>query len=431
MGLGEEMGAYSYWSAVTDAASISSWDGDSQDSLISLETDAENYRPQTNFWSFANQYTERLLPLISWMRPEFQEIFIEYYILQKPQAFIAKTHGEIQTRVWQQLRVVEMAIGACLVFGPRPSAETLHDILEAEGIELTESGRLSDMIAQYAKHQSYTKVADACGVPVPAIRKIFRPAIKQLLSSKKVKSIAAGAYLRSLTHQASLTESGIAKSSVRRLHRVRSMSFKAPISETSALMDYGPVDELGDKPWVMFELSPEARVGRILERIQKVFKKIFGKDPVQIFAPTGTDGDLLFGYLLARSTSMKSLKRMISVWGISEAAVHYTDADGEGDFIEVPNEDIQKQIESLHVGSLFQPKVGDFVRVLTGEAKSYCGEVTSKDKVTVMFPTGRVFHVRIVPGSTEKVKAPKNRQAFWGVIPPKPDSPAENSNQPK
>jgi hypothetical protein len=415
-------GTQDYMTHVSDAVSFEAFKRHDENLNLSAETLPES-SSMIDFKAFAQEYPDRLFPLLARLRPEFQELFAEYWLLGKSQSFIGKVHGFIQTRVWQNLRIIEQSIGSLILLGTNPEATILHPILIKAGLEDTPHGRLSSMIVLYASTQNYAKVAEMFGVPVPAIRKIFRPAIAALLAMKDVKAVAIGAYLRSLTHQASLTGAGLSKRCLARNRRVKNLRFTAPPSDNSPLMSFGRVESLGETPWAMLEISSDHRMAQIGPTLRTQGKRLFGKKPAQIFAPLNTEGELVFGYLFARSITPAAVRSLTKIRGIGEMAAV---CDNDGNFVRamtVPHSDItdmmKKHIPPTNPSACAQ----DFVEILTGEAKGYCGTViranTITDELTVQvnFPTGRVFVVRADVTSVKKLpKTPATRRMFWGVL---------------
>ena len=163
------------------------------DSLISVETSSDN-TGLMDFSAFIAECPEKFFALLEPLRPEFRETMIEYFIVGKSQSFIARAHGQIQTRTWQALRLISQAVGAEIVLGAHPDADTLRPIFTSASLEETALGSLTDMVVLYAQTQSYAAVAKTVNAPVPTIRKIFRPAIEKLLLSKHLRETAAGAY---------------------------------------------------------------------------------------------------------------------------------------------------------------------------------------------------------------------------------------------
>ena len=414
-------GAESYMDHVAAAASFDAFNRQEVDPLLSAETLPES-SSMIDFKAFAHEYPERLFPLLNRLRPEFVELFAEYWLLGKSQAFIGKCHGQIQTRVWQNLRIIEQAIGSLILLGTNPDAEIIRPILRKAGLDNTIIyGSLTDMIISYAKTQSYAQVAKEVRAPVPMIRKIFRPTIATLLASKDVKAVAVGAYLRSLTHQASLTGAGLSKRCKARNRRVKILRFNAPPSEDSPLLSFGHVYTLGDTPWCMLEISSNHRMAQIGPTLRLQGKRLFGKKPAQIFAPLNAEGELAFGYIFARSVTPALVRKLTRIRGISEISAV---CDEDGNFVravEVPNNEVQAMIAKHNPPNKVKVCVGNYVEILTGEATNYCGIVTKEDKngliVQVNFPTGRCFLVRADASSVKKVPniagAPR---MFWGVL---------------
>ena len=407
-----------YWEHVTDAASVAAFHNDDDlPSTISAESVAEN-SSLLDFKSFAREYPEKLFPLLRNLRVEFQEIFIEYYLLEKSQYFIGPTHGFIQTRVWQTLRTIEQAIGAMIVLGTNPGADILRPILFKAGVETTKYGSLTDMILLYANTQSYAAVAKQFGSPVPAVRKVFRPIIAQLLESKNLKDAAVGSYLRSLTHQASLTGTGLSKRCRARLSRVRKFKFDAPPSDESPLLNFGPIASLRDTPWTMLEISSEHRMTQIFPLLQQQGSRLFKKKAAQIFAPLDANGELEFGYILARTNPPALARSLTRIRGISEMSGMYSNEGALLEAITVPHEDVQKIIDKHNAPTRSRIAVNQFVEILTGDAARYCGIVTEVDgadiKVEVAFPSGRRFLVDAHATALKTLNVPADKRAFWG-----------------
>jgi transcription antitermination factor NusG len=418
-------GIHDYMTHVADAASFESYQRSPDSGLLSAEALPEN-SSIIDFKAFSAEYPEKLFPLVAQLRPEFQEFFIEFHILRKSQAFIGKCHGQIQTRVWQVLRLVEQAIGSMIILGTNPTAEIIRPILRKARVESTEYGSLTDMIISYAKTQNYAQVAKEVRAPVPAIRKIFRPVIADLLAHKDVKAVAVGAFLRSLTHQASLTGAGLSKRCKARNRRVKTLRFTAPPSEISPLLSFGHTEVLADTPWCLLEISSEGRMAQITPTLREQGKKVFGKKAGQIFAPLNSEGELEFGYLFARSITPAMTRKLTKIRGIGEMS---TVCDEDGNFVHavtVPNAEVQALINKHDtpnsLGGGAQPQ--DFVEILTGEAKGYHGTVLRMNTITeeltveVSFPTGRNFLVTTDISSVRKLpKTAVSKRMFWGPLP--------------
>jgi len=413
-------GTETYWNHVANAASFAAYKrNENNDACISVEAIPENSN-LLDFRSFAQNYPEKLFPRLETLRPEFQEIFIEYWILGKFQNFIGKVHGQVHTRIWQQLRIIEQALGALIVLGTNPTEEILRPILEKAGLEKTPYGSLTQMILLYAQSQNYALVAKAVGAPVPAIRKIFRPAIATLVISKDIKAASVGAYLRNLTHHASLTKAGLSKRCIARTQRIKTMRFQAEPIEDSPLLSFGKVDSLHDTPWNMFELSPECQMTQLYPLIQKQGKHLFRKKAVQVFAPVNAEGELAFGYIFARSATRKLVRALLHIRGIAEMATVSTNDETTIEAVTIPNEDVQAMMMQHNPPKKLEIHTGDFVEILTGETARYCGIITSMKKnqltVEVNFPTGRQFIVTAAPTCVKLLpKVSADKQAFWGV----------------
>ena len=410
-----------YWDHITNEVSVEGYhdSGKIEQPLISVEALPES-GAMLDFKAFALEYPTKILTLLDRLRPEFKELFIEYYMLGKSQNFLGNVHGQIQTRIWQNLRVIEQAVGALIVLGPEPAIETLRPALEKTGLENTEYGSLAEMIHEYDQTRSYAKVAKIHHAPIPAIRKIFRPAIDKLLAAKDMKTIVVGAFLRNLTHQASLTKDGFSKSYRARMSRIATRRFTAPEPENSALVSNGLVEVLGDMPWGMLEMSPEYKVNKVFATIRKSKKYVFKDKPGQVFAPVDDKGDLKLGYFFARGKNPYLTCALTRLRGICEVVCHYDDQGKFMNEITVPDLEVQALIAANSTHRSTQVKRGDFVEVMTGDISHYCGEVTAASRqgvvVEINFPSGRKFIVHASPESVKKLDVPKEKRAFWGVI---------------
>src|SRR5208282_1292418 len=332
----------------------------------------------------------------------------------KSQTFLARCRHQIQARAFEALHVIEEAFGAVMVLGSRPNTSKLRPILLRAGLEKTEHGSLAFMITMYAKCRDYSKIAKACGAPLPDIRKIFRPSMAQLLASKNLQEVAVGAYLRSLTYKSSLTKAGFGKRHRARMQKVKNLHFDAPPLEHSPLVSFGRVEMLRDMPWYMFESSAENKMDAFFPLLQQQAKRIFGKKPGQIFAPVNKNGDLAFGYIFARSISGTLTRSLLRIRGISDISATYNDNDTIKNIVAIPNAEVENMIDE-YVGQKNQhAHVGDFVKILSGDAKDYCGTIWTRNIATVEFPSGRTFTVRLAPGSAKTLQVPKTSRAFWG-----------------
>src|SRR5258708_17109170 len=110
----DTQGITDYMTHISDAASFEAFQRHETAPLLSAETLPES-SSLIDFKAFAQEYPERLLPLLEKLRPEFQELFAEYWLIGKSQAFIGRVHGFIQTRTWQNLRIIEQAISSMII----------------------------------------------------------------------------------------------------------------------------------------------------------------------------------------------------------------------------------------------------------------------------------------------------------------------------
>lgn len=407
----ENYGDYRDYAA--DAASLQAYNNGDEDSLASVET-LPDKTGQTDFASFAHEFPEKFFALAEALRPDQFELLVEYYVIGKSQSFLAKCRKQIQARAFESLKLIEQAMGAMILLGTRPDVETLQPILEKEGLAQTEYGPLAAMIVAYADCRNYSTIADAVNAPVPAIRKIFRPAAQQLLNSDNLRAVAVGAYLGVLMEHASLRGSGYGKRYLKRMKRIQSRRFVAPPLDCSPLFSYGKVESLKDAPWCMFEISAENTTTKVFSAIRSQASRLFHKKPVQVFAPTDKEGNLMFGFVFARGTSVSAVRALTRIRGISEMSATHAEDGTFLSAVTVPNCDIQKLVDKYVDPRIKQPRTGDFVRVLSGEVAGYCGTMTNANTVIVNFPTGRRFVVNVDASSVKVLDVPKTKQAFWG-----------------
>lgn len=412
------MAVQSYMDFVSDAASQAVFERQDAENL-STETLPEN-AGLLDFKAFASDYPDKLFSLLDQLRPEFQEIFVEFYILQKSQSFIARLHGFIQTRAWQQLRIIEQTIGALIILGTHPTESTIRPILEKANVETTPYGSLAKMIVLYAATQDYVVVAKKIHIPVPAVRKLFRPIIATLLADKDVRAVAVGAYLRNLTHNASLHGAGLSNSCLARLKRIGCFKFTASATDQSPLWSFGPIALLQDNPWYMFELASPNGLEELRPTITAQLQRACNsKTAIQVFAPTDPNGSLQFGYILVRSTHPGIVRSLTKIRGISEMAARYTP---EGEFqsaVTVPHSDLKDTLKNYKPAVQERLRKGDFVQVLTGPASGYYGTIsqitTRKVVVTVNFPTSRKLQIFAQPTALRHEDVPVKQRAFWGI----------------
>src|SRR5690348_12911963 len=84
--------------------------------VVSAEEIAEN-GCIIDFKTFIHDYPERIFQLLKGLPLAQAELFIEYYMLEKSQSFLAKCRGQIQARVFESLRMIEQALGALIILG--------------------------------------------------------------------------------------------------------------------------------------------------------------------------------------------------------------------------------------------------------------------------------------------------------------------------
>jgi hypothetical protein len=162
-------------------------------------------------------------------------------------------------------------------------------------------------------------------------------------------------------------------------------------------------------------------MAQIMPTLREQGKKIFGKKPAQIFAPLNADGELIYGYLFARSVTTSLTRKLTRIRGIGEMS---TVVDDDGNFlhaVEVPHCDVLQMMGGHNPPTVVQGRVGNYVEILTGPAARYCGTITKVDGdgliVQVNFPTGRCFLVRADVTSVKPLPlTPAPKRTFWGLL---------------
>jgi hypothetical protein len=113
---------------------------------------------------------------------EEQDLLLEYYILNKPQALIGKTHQTTQTQASFALRAAVGSLCAQMMLG-MPTIADVHRVLVEGGVQDTfiykrwgskydVQGTLSEAIVMYATLRNSRKVAEYFG---------FRGSVRQIL----------------------------------------------------------------------------------------------------------------------------------------------------------------------------------------------------------------------------------------------------------
>jgi hypothetical protein len=213
-----------------------------------------------------------------------------------------------------------------------------------------------------------------------------------------------------------LTQAGFGKRHQARALRMKHLRFEAPALEHDPLISFGRVETLGDTPWMLFEVSM-TNLDACFPVLQQQFKRICSRKSGQIFAPTNKAGELTFGYFFARSSSPTITRSIARVRGVTEFAATYSDAGNFRKVVTVPEADVAKMIDDCAGQKRQRPQVDDFVQVLSGPAKGYCGTITARNVATITFLTGRTFTVNLGAGAAKILSVPKSRRAFFGELP--------------
>ena len=110
--------------------------------------------------------------------------------------------------------------------------------------------------------------------------------------------------------------------------------------------------------------------------LESPFHWVAGTVGYRLFAPLNPEGELEFGYIFARSASPAIVRKLTHIRGIGEMS---TICDGDGNFkqaVTVPNAEVQALIAKHKPPKIARARVGEFVEILSGEAKGYCGTIT-------------------------------------------------------
>lgn len=148
------------------------------------------------------------------------------------------------------------------------------------------------------------------------------------------------------------------------------------------LFHYGNTDKLKGKPWYMMELSNEKTIEQTMRRIGKNIPGIFRNEAVEVFIPVCLRDLDVFEmktgiYIFIRTTALQPLLRLKSVTGVV-SLVTEGDTNHPSKAIMTQDSFVQgviKEVEQIFFERAKGMRVGDFVRIIDGETRDYCGKV--------------------------------------------------------
>jgi hypothetical protein len=150
------------------------------------------------------------------------------------------------------------------------------------------------------------------------------------------------------------------------------------------ILYYGDISLLKGMNWYTVELRSEKTVESTLRRLANAIPSTFGNDSVEIFVPLAERDLGVFdlstsNYVFARSKSFSSLLRLKQITGIV-GLMTAGDSNRPSQAILVSDDFVQGMILAAEEAFRLRPSdiaEGSFVRILDGETRDMCGEVTT------------------------------------------------------
>jgi len=148
------------------------------------------------------------------------------------------------------------------------------------------------------------------------------------------------------------------------------------------IFTYGDVSKLKGQSWRMLELSNEKTIEQTMRRIGKAIPNIFRNEPVEVFIPVYLRDldtfDMKTGiYIFIRTSTLQSLLRLKTVTGVV-SLVTEGDSTHPSKAILADDSYVQgliKEVEQLFWLRSKDLRVGNFVRIIDGETRDYCGKI--------------------------------------------------------
>jgi hypothetical protein len=148
------------------------------------------------------------------------------------------------------------------------------------------------------------------------------------------------------------------------------------------LFQYGAIEKLKNKSWYMMELSNEKTIEQTLRRIGKAIPSIFRSEPVEVFIPVCVRDldvfELKTGiYIFIRTNAIHPLLRLKSITGVV-ALVTEGETNHPSKAIMAQDSYVQeviRDIQKIFYERAKNLRAGDFVRVIDGETRDYCGKI--------------------------------------------------------
>lgn len=185
-----------YWDTITNLASNESYEAKASDSLLSFETNQDNYR--VSLATFAHEHTEQFLKLLPRIDPEYQDLLVGYYLLRKKETVLAELHQTPQRTLSEKIRTQGNLMLTQLLLGTEPAPDCIR--------ELVPNDRLARMIEAYLKSRSFTDLGNRFDMSPQAIRRQFRLTVERLNHSPLPKARALGLYLEQLMYRRQRTK---------------------------------------------------------------------------------------------------------------------------------------------------------------------------------------------------------------------------------
>lgn len=144
------------------------------------------------------------------------------------------------------------------------------------------------------------------------------------------------------------------------------------------LIIQGNVNTLRGKPWAQVDLVSDARIEEVVLHIVRWVRKKFPRRPFEVLFPVKCRDlsgiELLYPYILVRTTDLSTLTGVSSVMGVQSLTVNPINGQI------VPVDDSYAQLIISSIGEIKKEwsqgiKAGSFVRILQGRERMLCGIV--------------------------------------------------------
>ena len=186
------------------------------------------------------------------------------------------------------------------------------------------------------------------------------------------------------------------------------------------LLKYGDIARIKDSEWYILELRSERTASPTLKRIGRMIPEIFDTDPVEVYAPVAQRDHENFdlksdSFLFVHSDEFQKVRALRTVIGVAALFCDETTRKP----IRVSDTYIREMIQvsrQEHQEMRKRIRVNDFVRILDGPSRDYCGNVIAIEndyaqvKVTLK---GRFLLLSTPLGNLMTLEVPKAQQVYY------------------